>query len=67
MSKKFLRKAAVAQRYSINTRTVERMVSDGRLPRPTYRGRFPLWDETELDVSDRAATLRPRPVARATA
>jgi predicted site-specific integrase-resolvase len=61
MSKKFLRKQAVAERYGINVRTVERMVLDGRLPAPVYRGKFPLFAEDELDAADRAATARPRP------
>jgi hypothetical protein len=65
MSKQFLRKQAVAARYGVDVRTVERMTQDGRLPSPHYRGRIPLWDSDELDASDRAATLRPRP-AKAT-
>jgi predicted DNA-binding transcriptional regulator AlpA len=66
--KKFLRKNAVAERYSINPRTIPRMVADGRLPPPVYRGKFPLWDEDALDASDRAAALLPRPTrARDTA
>ena len=67
MSKRFLRKSAVALRYGgITPRSVERMVCDGRLPAPHYRGRFPLWDEDELDASDRAAALAPRPKRAAT-
>jgi predicted DNA-binding transcriptional regulator AlpA len=61
MSTKFLRKAAVAARYSINPRTVERMISDGRLPKPVYRGRFPLWKESDLDESDRRFAVASRP------
>ena len=57
MPKKFLRKQAVAERYSIDERTVDRMKDDGRLPRPHYRGRFQLWDEAALDRSDRAAAV----------
>jgi predicted site-specific integrase-resolvase len=60
--KQFLRKNAVAHRYGINVRTVERMTKDGRLPLPIFRGKFPLWDCEELDASDRAAALAPRPV-----
>jgi transposase len=57
---KFLRKKAVAARYGdVSIRTIERMVDDGRLPPPTYRGRIPLWDEAKLDESDRAATSSP--------
>jgi predicted DNA-binding transcriptional regulator AlpA len=59
--KKYLRKKAVAERYSVDERTVDRMAEDGRLPSPQYRGRFPLWDEAALDASDRAAALLPRP------
>ena len=59
--KRFFRKRAVGVRYGVNDRTVDRMSEDGRLPRPVYRGKFPLWDEDELDASDRAAALLPRP------
>ena len=59
--KKYLRKRAVAERYGIDERTVDRMSSDGRLPAPIYLTRFPLWDEEELDASDRRAALLPRP------
>jgi hypothetical protein len=65
-SKKYLRKKAVAERYSCDERTVDRMAEDGRLPPPDfYNGRFPLWGEDTLDASDRAAALLPRPAARA--
>lgn len=64
-SKKYLRKAAVAERYSIDERTVDRMASDGRLPPPVYIARFPLWDEDQLDARDRAATVLSRPTAGA--
>jgi predicted DNA-binding transcriptional regulator AlpA len=57
MSKKFLRKQSVAERYDIDERTVDRMKDDGRLPPPHYRGRLPMWDEDELDASDRAAAV----------
>jgi predicted DNA-binding transcriptional regulator AlpA len=60
-SKKFLRKKAVADRYSVDERTVDRMKDDGRIPQPIYRGKFPLWDEDALDLSDREAALLPRP------
>jgi hypothetical protein len=56
MARKFLRKKAVAARYGdVSIRWVERASKDGRLPRPHYRGRFPLWAEDELDAHDRAA------------
>lgn len=60
-AKKYLRKKAVAERYSVDERTDDRMAQDGRLPPPEYRGRFPLWDEDKLDASDRTAALLPRP------
>ena len=61
MATQFLRKAAVAARYEITQRTLERWTKDGRLPCPTYRGRLPLWLESDLDASDRAAAAAPRP------
>jgi predicted DNA-binding transcriptional regulator AlpA len=60
MGKKFLRKQSVAERYDVDARTVDRMKDDGRIPKPIYRGRLPMWDEAELDRSDRAAALQPR-------
>jgi len=60
MSKQFLRKSSVAERYDITERTVDRMTEDGRLPKPVYRGRLPLWDEDELTKSDRAAAVAAR-------
>jgi predicted DNA-binding transcriptional regulator AlpA len=59
-NKKYLRTAGVAERYSIDERSVPRWVADGRLPRPMYRGRIPLWAEDELDALDRAATANSR-------
>lgn len=61
MAKRYLRKQSVAQRYDVDERTVDRMKDDGRLPKPIYRGRLPMWAEDELDASDRAAAIQPRP------
>jgi predicted DNA-binding transcriptional regulator AlpA len=58
--KQFLRKRGVALRYDVNERTVDRMRTDGRLPPPIYRGRIPLWDQDELDESDRKFALAGR-------
>jgi predicted DNA-binding transcriptional regulator AlpA len=58
MENRFLRKNDVALRYGITVRSVERMTEDGRLPRPVYRGRFPLWHESELDEFDRTLLQR---------
>jgi predicted DNA-binding transcriptional regulator AlpA len=60
MSKTFLRKRAVANRYGINRRTVDRWAEDGRLPPPIYRGIIPLWDQAELDAQDHAAAATAR-------
>jgi predicted DNA-binding transcriptional regulator AlpA len=61
MATQFLRKAAVAARYGITQRTLERWVKDARLPQPTYRGKIPLWREADLEANDRAAAAAPRP------
>lgn len=64
MSRKYLRKRSVAERYAVDVRTIDRMAIDGRIPPPKYlpRSRFPLWSEAELDAADRKATVeRPRP------
>jgi predicted DNA-binding transcriptional regulator AlpA len=60
-SKRYLRKKAVAARYGdITTRAVEKMVEDGRLPKPIYPigERIPLWAEDELDEFDRSTITR---------
>jgi len=64
MSRKYLRKRGVAERYAVDIRTIDRMHSDGRIPPPKYLpgSRIPLWSEAELDASDRRATLAPRRV-----
>jgi predicted DNA-binding transcriptional regulator AlpA len=61
--KQFLRKAQVAKRYSVHERTVDRMSIDGRIPKPIHRGKFPLWDESELEESERRAVIKPDPAA----
>jgi hypothetical protein len=68
MSRTFLRKSGVAARYSIDPRSVDRWVVDGKIPHPIYHkgSRIPLWDVAELDANHRAATAA-RPVATATA
>jgi len=58
MPSKWLRRKSVAERYEVDERTVDRMREDGRLPKPMYRGRFPMFNEEELDASDRAARVR---------
>jgi predicted DNA-binding transcriptional regulator AlpA len=55
MSKIFLRRRVVAERYGITTRSVDRWARDGRLPAPIRRGKTVLWDRDELDAQDHAA------------
>jgi hypothetical protein len=66
MAKQYLRKADVAGRYRVTSRTIDRMVVDGRLPAPEFRGRWPIWDEAKLDEADREAALKARPTKDAT-
>ena len=58
----YLRKAAVAERYSISDRHVDRMVDKGAIPKPLYlnNSRVPLWNTRELDENDRKAAVRSR-------
>ena len=61
MSKTYLRKRQVAQRYGdITLRSVERAVVDGRLPPPEYPcgEHTPLWDLAKLEANERTAALR---------
>jgi hypothetical protein len=61
MSKTYLRKRQVAQRYGgIALRSVERAVEDGRIPPPTYPigENTPLWDLEVLEANERAAAMR---------
>jgi predicted DNA-binding transcriptional regulator AlpA len=57
MSRTFLRKRRVAQRYDSVPRTIDRWVKNGKLPTPIYHGKTPLWDQDELDAHDRKATV----------
>jgi hypothetical protein len=60
MSKKYLRKRAVAVRYGgISLRSVERAARDGRLPPPEFPfgNKIPHWNEAALDEHDRAAAI----------
>jgi predicted DNA-binding transcriptional regulator AlpA len=59
-SKKYSRKSAVARRYGVSERTVDRYVREGRLPKPVYLpgSRIPLFAETELEEAERLAAVR---------
>jgi len=51
---KYLTTKQVAERYSIDPRSVQRRAKDGLLPPPKYFAtRFPRWDIAELDENDR--------------
>jgi hypothetical protein len=61
VTKQFLRKRQVAQRYgNITPRSVERAVEDGRIPAPVYPfgPHSPMWDLEELERNERAAAIR---------
>jgi len=47
----------------VHERTVDRMSIDGRIPKPIHRGKFPLWDESELEEFERRAVIKPDPAA----
>ena len=59
MSKKLIRKRAVAERYGVRAlKTIERWTQQGVLPAPAQiiNGR-PYWDEASLDEHDRQRTI----------
>ena len=61
MSKTYLRKRQVAERYgNVTLRSIERAVVDGRLPPPEYPvgEHTPLWDLEKLEANERAAAIR---------
>jgi predicted site-specific integrase-resolvase len=64
-SKKYSRKRAVAERYGVSERTVDRYVEVGRLPAPVYLpgSRIPLYEESALEECDRKAAARQPEVA----
>jgi hypothetical protein len=54
----WLRKSAVASRYNVSERTVDRKVKKKLLPPPEFPlgGELPLWRRRQLDAHDEAAT-----------
>jgi hypothetical protein len=61
VSKTFLKKRQVAQRYGgVTPRSVERAVVDGRIPAPEYPfgPHRPMWDLAKLEENERAAAIR---------
>ena len=59
-SNKYSRKRAVAARYGVSERTIDRWVELMKLPPPVYLpgSRIPLFAEEGLDEFDRQATTR---------
>jgi hypothetical protein len=58
----YFRKRQLATRYQVVTRTIDRMVRDGRLPPPDlFNGRAPLWSDTIIESNERRSTLRASP------
>ncbi len=55
----YFRKRQLAARYGVTTRTVDRMVDDGRLPRPDmYMGTLPMWSNESIEGNEHAAATR---------
>ncbi len=56
-SRRWSRKRAVAKRYDVTTRTVDRKAADGSLPKPKFPlgPHLPLWEDDELDAHDARA------------
>jgi hypothetical protein len=66
--KRYLRRHDLAERYRCTDRNIDLMVRDGRLPPPTLNyGRRPLWDESDIEAADRAATRASKPKSKTTA
>ena len=61
MSKVYLRKRQVAERYgNIALRSVERAAKEGRIPAPEYPfgEHTPFWDLAKIEENERAAAIR---------
>jgi predicted DNA-binding transcriptional regulator AlpA len=58
---KLVKKDIVAARFGISTRSVDRLVSEGRLPAPIFPlgPKLPLWSVDQLDELITAATVNP--------
>ena len=60
--KVYYRKLQLAARYSTSVRSIDRMVSDGRLPPPDlYMGPHPMWADETIEANERAVTMREPP------
>jgi predicted DNA-binding transcriptional regulator AlpA len=61
-----LRKRAVAERYGVDRRTVDRWTRDGNLafPQPLYINKTPYWDEAQLEAFERGRAKSGRPASQ---
>jgi hypothetical protein len=68
MKTTFLKKKDLAARYGgVTIKTVERMVADGRLPKPDiYNAVSPLWSEASLEKHERRNLVERRTGMRGT-
>jgi hypothetical protein len=58
----YLRKAQFAARYGITIRTLERMIDNGRLPKPDFfLGRLPVWSDEAIIANEKRAAAERRP------
>ena len=53
-NKRLVPAAVVCARYSRVSRTIDRWVESGDLPKPIYIRKLRYWDEAELDQRDEA-------------
>ncbi len=61
MTKRKLRRKDLCERFGgITPRTVERWQADPKMdfPPPIYLGRFPLWDEDQIEQWERRRAVR---------
>lgn len=54
MAKKFLPTSGLCDRYDRSSRTIDRWVESGVLPRPIYIQKQRYWDLEQLDERDKA-------------
>ena len=49
------RRRELAELWSVSDRTVDRMWRDGRLGKPKFIGKFPIWSDEQREAAERAA------------
>lgn len=53
LGRNLLTSKAVAERYSVSIRTIERWTEDGILPEPMRINKIRYWDEMEIEQRER--------------